>query len=297
MPLTDRIIDISENGADLSVRHSQLVIASSGTETTVPLVEIAVLVISHPAVRMSHAVLSGLCSSGAICVFCTEKQLPAGMLLPIEGNSVQAERFVKQAQAPLPTRKRIWKCIAKAKIMSQGKLLMRLKGEDKGLGFIANEVRAGDSFNLEAQASRRYWTALFGDRFKRNPFSSDQNKLLNYGYAVLRAATARAICSSGLHPSIGLHHHNKYDTFCLADDLMEPFRPIVDEVVYQIVGDKGSNAPLDRETKKMIIKGIVEKRFNAGGELRTLFDAMTKVTASLAGVYTKERPDIFLPEF
>lgn len=297
MPLTDRIIDISENGADLSVKNSQLVIASSGTETTVPLVEISVLVISHPAVRMSHAVLSGLCSSGGICVFCTEKQLPAGMLLPIEGNTVQAERFVKQAQAPLPTRKRVWKHIAKAKIMAQGKLLMRLKGDDKGLGFIANQVRAGDSSNIEDQASRRYWPALFGDSFKRNAFSSDQNKLLNYGYAVLRATTARAICSSGLHPSIGLHHHNKYDTFCLADDLMEPFRPIVDEVVYRIVEDKGSDAPLEKETKKRLIKSIVEKRFDAGGELRTIFDIMTKVTASLAGIYTKKGSDIFLPDF
>jgi len=297
VPLTDRIIDISENGADLSVRHSQLIIVSNGSETTVPLVEISVLVISHPAVRMSHAVLSGLCSAGGICVFCTEKQLPAGMLLPIEGNSVQAERFVKQAQAHLPTRKRIWKRIAKAKIMSQGNLLMKLKGDDKGLGFIANDVRAGDSSNIEAQASRRYWTALFGNSFKRNPFASDQNKLLNYGYAVLRAATARAICSSGLHPSIGLHHHNKYDTFCLADDLMEPFRPIVDEAVYQIVEDKGSDTPLDKESKKTIIKGIVEKRINAGREWRTLFDVMTKVTASLAGVYTNERSDIFLPDF
>jgi len=297
VPLTDRIIDISENGADLSVKHSQLVIVSSGIETTVPLVEIAVLVISHPAVRMSHAVLSGLCASGGICVFCTEKQLPAGMLLPIEGNSVQAERFVKQAQAPLPTRKRIWKHIAKAKIISQGKLLTKLKGNDRGLGFIANEVRAGDSSNIEAQAARRYWTALFGDSFKRNPFASDHNKLLNYGYAVLRAMTARAICSSGLHPSISLHHHNKYDTFCLADDLMEPFRVIVDEAVYRIIEDKSSDVPLDKENKRIIIKSIVEKRINVGGELRSLFDVMTKVTASLAGVYTNEKSDIFLPEF
>lgn len=297
MPLTDRIIDISENGADLSVRHSQLVIVSNGSETIVPLVEIAVLVISHPAVRMSHAVLSGLCSSGGICVFCTEKQLPAGMLLPVEGNSVQAERFVKQAQAPLPTRKRIWKHVAKAKIMSQGKLLMRLKGEDKGLSFIANQVRAGDSSNLEAQASRRYWPALFGNSFRRNPFAADQNKLLNYGYAVLRAATARAICSSGLHPSIGLHHHNKYDTFCLADDLMEPFRPIVDEAVYCIVEDKGHEVALDKESKKVIIKSIIEKRFNAQGESRSLFDVLTKITASLAGIYSGKRSNIFLPEF
>jgi CRISP-associated protein Cas1 len=297
VPLTERIIDISENSADLSVRHSQLVIVSSGTETTVPLVEISVLVISHPAVRMSHAVLSGLCSSGGICVFCTEKWLPAGMLLLIEGNSVQAERFVKQAQSPLPTRKNIWKNIVKTKIISQGKLLTKLKGDDKGLSFIANKVRAGDLSNIEAQASRRYWPALFGNSFKRDPFASDHNKLLNYGYAVLRAVTARAICSSGLHPSIGLHHHNKYDTFCLADDLMEPFRPIVDEAVYRIVEDQSTDAPLDKESKKIIIKNIVEKRVAIGGELRTLFDVMTKVTASLAGVYTKERSNISLPEF
>lgn len=297
MPLTDRIIDISEHGADLSVRHSQLVIASNGSETTAPMSEIAVLVIAHPAVRMTHAVLSGLCSTGGICVFCTEKHLPAGMLLPVEGNSVQAKTFVKQAAAPLPTRKRIWKQVAKAKIISQGRLLLMLKGEDKGLGFIANDVRAGDSSNIEAQAARRYWTALFGDRFRRDPNAFDQNKLLNYGYAVLRAATARAICSSGLHPSIGLHHHNKYDTFCLADDLMEPFRPVVDEAVYRIVEGKGTDAALDKESKRAIIENIIERRFDAQGELRTLFDVMTKVTSSLAGVYAGERSNIFLPEF
>ncbi|MDP2168281.1 MAG: type II CRISPR-associated endonuclease Cas1 [Thermodesulfovibrionales bacterium] len=297
MPLTDRIIDISECGADLSVRHSQLVISSSGAEITVPMAEISVIVISHPAVRISHAVLSGMCSSGGICVFCTEKHLPAGMLLPIEGNSVQAERFVKQAQSPLPTRKKVWKHIAREKILSQGRLLKKLTGDDKGLNFMADKVRAGDPSNLEAQAGRRYWKALFGNAFRRNPYAEDQNRLLNYGYAVLRAATARAICSSGLHPSIGLHHHNKYDPFCLADDLMEPFRPIVDEAAYQIAAEKGPTVALDKETKKTIIKSIVDKRFDAQGESRTLFDVMTRVTASLADVYLETRNNIFLPEF
>jgi len=297
VPLTDRIVDISEHGADLSVKYSQLVITMGDIKTTVPITDISVLVISHPAVRISHAVLSDICSAGGICVFCTVKQMPAGMLLPVKGNSVQSERFVKQALTPLPTRKRIWKQIVKAKIMSQRSLLLRLKSDDKGLGFIVGRVKAGDPSNLEAMASKKYWDALFGHSFRRNPDAPDQNKLLNYGYAVLRAVTARAICSSGLHPSIGLHHHSKYNAFCLADDLMEPFRAIVDDAVYCTVMDKGPTAPLDKESKKTIINNMINKQFKTKDGSRHLFDIMTKMTASLAKIYTGERSSFYLPEF
>lgn len=296
MPLTDRIIDISENGAALSARNGLLVIARQGGETTVPFDETAVVVIAHRAVNITHGALSALCSSGGICIVCDDKHLPAGMLMPLAGHTTQAERFAAQAAAPLPKKKQIWKTIIKTKVMAQGHLLKQLRGSDWGLSELAKHVRSGDDGNIEAQSSQRYWPALFGSDFRRSDQGSGINHMLNYGYAILRAITARAICSSGLHPSLGVHHHNRYDSFCLADDLMEPFRPVVDGAVAAITEITGKDTDLDRDTKKDLIGELNERRFNANGEQRTLFDVMTKVTSSLADVFEGRRETIFLPE-
>jgi hypothetical protein len=165
-----------------------------------------------------------------------EKHLPAAMLLPLSTHSTQTERFARQAAVSLPTRKRAWQQIVQAKLRAQARLLEETTGADQGLHVMAGRVRSGDPDNLEAQAARVYWPALFGkeasgEAFRRDPEGEGINVHLNYGYAVLRAIVARALCASGLHPSLGVHHHNRYDTFCLADDLMEPFRPLVDRVV------------------------------------------------------------------
>ncbi len=149
---------------------------------------------------------------------------------------------------------------------------------------------------MEAQASRKYWSALFGEDFKRDPEGEGPNMLLNYGYSVLRAATARAICSVGLHPSIGLHHHNRYNPFCLADDLMEPYRPAVDAVVFNLIKEKERLAVLDKETKAFIIKTLVEKRFTMGRERRGLFDSLTHSASSLAAAFAGKRRKLLLPE-
>jgi CRISPR-associated protein Cas1 len=209
MQTTERIIDISDEPARLSVRLKQLVIERGDEPITVPLEELAVIVVSHPAVTYTHAVLSGICAAGGAFIICDDKHLPTGMLLPLQANFVQTERFAAQAQATLPMKKQLWKQIVKSKVQSQAGLLRKLRGEDLGLNRLAGKVRSGDTANIEAQASRRYWTALFGTEFIRDYEAEDQNRLLNYGYAVLRALTARAICASGLHPSLGVHHHNR----------------------------------------------------------------------------------------
>ncbi len=295
--MTDRIIDLSEEPARLSVRYANLLIEREGAEpVTVPLEELAVLVVSHPQVSLTHAVLAGLATSGGVFVTCDDKHLPAGMLLPLNAHFTQAERFEQQASAPLPTRKRLWQEIIRAKLRAQANLLCELRGEDKGIAALVSRVKSGDPDNIEAEASRRYWPALFtGGYFRRDRFGLPPNQLLNYGYAVLRAVVARAICAAGLHPSLGLHHHNRYDAFRLADDLMEPFRPLVDRAVVNLTRWRGLNAPLDRETKAEILTAL-SGRLLLSGEWRTLFDVASRTASTLAAVFAGEKRELPFPE-
>jgi len=296
MPMTERIIDISDGPARLSVRYNQIVIERDGESYSVPSSELIALIVSHPAVTYTHAVISSICANGGAFILCDEKRLPTGMLLPIQANYVQAERLAVQVKASLPMKKQIWKQLVQAKIKAQGRLLIAREGKDMGLMEIAKRVRSGDPHNLEAQASRRYWSALFGKTFQRDPFKEDQNALLNYGYAVLRAMTARSICAVGLHPSLGIYHHNRYDPFCLAEDLMEPFRPFIDGIVAGIVDEKGSSVPLDKETKSALINAILSKRFELDGDSRNLLNVLTYTASSLLSVFKGERRNLLLPE-
>jgi CRISPR-associated protein Cas1 len=295
--MTDRVLDISEEPARLSVRYGQLVIdLDARPETTVPLIDLAVLVVSHPRASYTNAVLAELTAAGGAFVACDSRHQPAAMLLPLAGHFLQTQRFATQAAAPLPVRKRLWQQIVRAKIRAQGRLLKELRGVDRGIPMLEKRVKSGDPENVEAQASRRYWTTLFNNPdFRRDRDAEDQNRFLNYGYAILRAIVARAICAAGLHPSLGLHHHNQYDTFCLADDLMEPFRPIVDGAIARLVEERGADAAMNHDTKKVILQSLTG-RFNFEGESRTLFDIITRVASSLAAVFMGERNDLLLPE-
>ena len=295
--MSDRILDISEGPARLSVRLDQLVIERSEHEKlTVPLEELAVLVVSNPWVSLTQAVLSGIAASGGSFVACDEKHMPIGMFLPLMGHFVQAERFARQAEAPLPTKKSLWAQIIQAKIKAQGRTLLELRSDDHGLLAIARRVRSGDTGNLEAMASQRYWPALFGDpAFRRERDADDQNRHLNYGYAILRAIVARALCASRLHPSLGIHHHNRYDAFCLADDLMEPFRPLVDRAVVRIVEKRGPQAPMDKEAKAELLEALTG-RMTVDGESRTLFDVAARAASSLAAVFEGKAKRLALPE-
>lgn len=296
MPMTERIIDISDGPARLSVSYGQIIIEQDGKSHSVPSSELIALIVSHPAVTYTHAVLSSICASGGAFVLCDEKRLPTGMLLPIQANYVQAERLSIQTKVSLPKKKQIWRQLIQAKISAQGRLLISRNSKDMGLIALSKRVLSGDPHNLEAQASRRYWTALFGKGFQRDPFAEDQNRLLNYGYAILRALISRSICAVGLHPSLGIHHHNRYDPFCLAEDVMEPFRPIIDGIIARIVDEKGSTVPLNKETKAQLISAIISKRFELDGEERSLFDVMARVSSSLFAVFKGQRSKLQLPE-
>jgi len=293
--MTDRIIDISEESVHLSARNSLLVIERSCEEVTIPLEDIAVVVVSHPWVTFTHAVFTGLAQAGASVVLCDGKHMPAAMLMPLESHFTQAERFVRQARAPAPVCKQLWKQLVRAKIKAQARLLQELRGDDSDLSDLITKVRSGDPTNVESQASRRYWPALFGAEFRRDRFGEDENRFLNYGYAVLRAIVARAVCAAGLHPSLGLHHHNRYDAFCLVDDLMEPFRPIVDRAVFHLCEERGAAAPLDKQTKAALL-GALTGKYEVEGEKRTLFDIVTRTAQSLAAVFAGERDRLVLPD-
>lgn len=292
--MTDRIIEIADTPARLRVDLGRLAIEVANQPTVfVQLSEIAAVVVSNPGVTMSQTVLAELSKNGAAFVAMSENFLPIGMLLPLDAHSTQAARMGKQAEAAEPTKKRAWQSIIRAKIKAQWTLLDQVDSPLPGLEDLLSRVHSGDPENIEAQAASKYWRALFGDDFRRDRDAFDQNRLLNYGYAVLRAATARAICGAGLHPALGVQHHNQYNPFCLADDLMEPYRPMVDRVVHRIAGRDGPQVELGKAVRAEVVSSLLG-RVSVKGSQRTLFDALSRSAASLARVLTGEDRDLEL---
>ncbi|MFN8710057.1 MAG: type II CRISPR-associated endonuclease Cas1 [Planctomyces sp.] len=294
--MRNRILEISQQPARLRVERRQLVIQPpEGNAYSVPLEDIAVLVVAHPQVSYTQAVLSDLVGNGGAFVTCDEKRMPNGMLLPLDTHSTQTARFHLQFELPLPRRKRLWQQVVQSKIAMQAMLLVEQTGCDYGLTPLIGQVRSGDPSNVEARAARRYWPALFGNEFRRDRGAEDVNAMLNYGYAILRAAMARAVCASGLHPSVGLHHHNKYNSWCLADDLMEPFRPCVDRAVYRLsIG--GRKVPdMTSETRGQILQSLTSW-LGVNDTQRTLFDALTLAAQSLRRAMTDMDVELEFPE-
>lgn len=303
--MSDRILEIA-HPARLSVKDAQLVIEREEFLPFVtPVSGINTLLLAHPQVTLTQAVISRLAEAGAIVVTIDNHFLPVSMTLPLQVHSLQTERFATQAGLRPVTRKRLWRQIVQAKICAQGTLLKELRGSDGGLIATAGRVRSGDSENLEAQAARRYWGLIFGEpengkeKFRRgaDPLESgpDQNRHLDYGYTVLRASVARAICAVGLHPSIGLRHHNRYDPFCLAADLMEPFRPLIDRRVATWILHNSSSAPLNTIAKRWLIEAVT-MRYWVNREERALSDILFRVAGSLANVLTGNQERLDLPE-
>jgi len=296
--MTDRILDFSEKPARLNVRLKQLVVKRREMpDVSMPLAELAVLIVSHPQVSYTQAVLAGLAEAGGAFVACNRRHLPVGMFLPLVAHHAQTQRFAAQARVALPVRKRLWRQLVQAKINAQAETLEALHGTDAGLRALVAQVRSGDPANVEARAARRYWPVLFADAdFRRHREDEDQNLLLNYGYSVLRAIVARAICGAGLHPSLGIHHHNRYDAYCLADDLMEPFRPTVDRAVAQYVATHEEFSEIESAAKQQII-GRLTARYLIGGRQRTLFDVVARLACSLADVFLGNADKLQLPDW
>jgi CRISPR-associated protein Cas1 len=215
-----------------------------------------------------------------------------GMLLPIEGNFEQSKRIEAQIAASLPTHKRLWAAVVRAKLEQQAAALEAAGAPTIQLLALSTKVRSGDPENLEAQGARRYWTLLFGDAFRRDQNAGGINGLLNYGYTVLRAATARAVIAAGLHPSIGLHHSHDNNAMRLVDDIMEPFRPVVDLKVWQL--QRNGEDQVAPESKRALVRTLYDDMQTAAGATPVLVCAQ-KLATSLAQVYLGEREKLDLP--
>ncbi|MBI1265589.1 MAG: type II CRISPR-associated endonuclease Cas1 [Alphaproteobacteria bacterium] len=293
-----KTIEIATPGTRLSVAHRQLVIERPDLpKATVPIEDLGVLVIDNGRASYTQAVFIESLAAGATVIVCGRDHLPAGMMLPMEGHHALTERHWAQVEAGAPLRKRLWQAIVKAKLRQQGRLLAQVTGQDAGLNALAGRVRSGDTDNLEAQGAQRYWPRLFGRAFRRDRSADDANALLNYGYAIVRAACARALVASGLIPSLGVWHRNRSNPFCLADDLLEPWRPIVDWKVYSVMQDATDPKTLDDRPTRAALLAIFNETVLVGGKRWPLLLGIEQSAASLAkALMQNDRHALILPE-
>jgi CRISPR-associated protein Cas1 len=302
-----RIIEISQAKTHLAIRYGQLIIKQDGKEiSSIPCEDIGVLLVDHQGTSYTHSVFTVLLDSGAAIVLCGGNHHPAGMLLPIESNSMQTERFRQQIDVKEPVKKRLWKQIVRAKIKHQAKLAGKDSDVYKALMALQDRVRSGDPENIEAQASKKFWPAYLQDlidsstslgmtTFHRDINGPPPNNMLNYGYMVMRAAIARALCSAGLLPSLGIHHRNRYNAFCLADDILEPFRGFVEAKVRDVCRDIGVPDDLDQSIKARILEVLYES-VTIGGFNGPLMVGLHRTMASLQRCFAGEQKSIDLPD-
>lgn len=294
------------NPAYLSLKNEQLVVKipqSDGDKqsekvTTIPIEDIGVVVIDNRQITITSAVMDALLENNCALITCDAKSLPVGLLLPLCGNTTQSERFRYQIEASLPLKKQLWQQTVQAKICNQAEVLSKCTDAEIGCMQVwSKEVKSGDSDNLEGRAAAYYWKKLFGHiaDFNRDREGAPPNNLLNYGYAILRAVVARALVSSGMLPTLGIHHHNRYNAYCLADDIMEPYRPYVDEMVFNLVKERGlPEEGLTKEWKAELLK-IPVLDVVISGKRSPLMIAVTQTTASLYRCYCGESRKIVYP--
>ncbi len=295
------------NPAYLSLKLRQLVIRLPGTDDlaehdkhgeitkTIPIEDIGIVILDNKQITITHGVLEFLLENNCAVITCDSHHLPVGLFLPLHGNTIQNERFRQQLDATLPLKKQLWQQTIQAKIHNQAAVLQYVTGSEHGnMNAWGNAVRSGDPENVEARAAVYYWKTVFPEipDFIRGQFGEDPNGLLNYGYAILRAIIARALVGSGLLPTLGIHHHNRYNAYCLADDIMEPYRPYVDKVVIDIFR-QGDNS-LTKEVKIKLLS-IASMEVNIGGKRSPLMVAASTTTASLAKCFCGETRKIIYP--
>ncbi len=300
------------NPAYLSMRNSQLVIKlpevekadilseeyKKMNELTRPIEDIGVVVLDNKQITITQGALEALLENNCAVITCDSNHLPVGLLLPLVGNTTQNERFRDQLDASQPLRKQLWQQTMQYKIRNQAAVLSKCSNaEIKCMQAWANDVRSGDPDNYEARAAVYYWKSLFGHipGFIRDREGVAPNNLLNYGYAILRAVVARSLVASGLLPTLGIHHHNRYNAYCLADDIMEPYRPYVDQLVYDITEQYGVDVELSKDIKAELLS-IPTLDVVIGGKRSPLMIAAAQTTASLYKCFSGELRKIAYPE-
>ena len=299
------------NPAMLSLNNGQLVVkiidnsrynAQHGTKqeptATIPIEDVGMVVLDHQQITLTHAVMDALLQINAAIITCNRQHLPSGLLLPLEGNTLQQERFADQIAASLPLRKQLWQQTVSQKIRNQAAVLRQTRGcEVRNMLVWASNVKSGDSDNLEGRAAAYYWSQLFANRpgWTRGQEGPWPNALLNYGYAILRAMVARALVSSGLLPTLGIHHHNRYNAYCLADDIMEPYRPYVDRHVLEMLPQWPEAQEVNTDMKRQLLQLPVADVV-IGGQRSPMMVAVSQTTASLYKCYSGELRKVAYPE-
>lgn len=282
----------------LKLSHRQLKIddvISGETKGSIPIEDLGFLVLDHPQITISHPVIQFLQQHNVAIISCNESHLPVGLMLPISGHIEHSERLKHQINISEPLRKQLWKQTVEAKIYQQKELLVKQGLPDKPMIKYLNEVKSGDSTNMEGIAAQYYWNQLFED-FTRSRQGDSPNNFLNFGYAILRSMVARAIVCSGLHPTLGIFHRNKYNAYCLADDLMEPYRPYVDELVIEWINNPINPDEITKEAKAHLLK-IATKDVYINGLVRPLMTALSITTSSLYKCFLGESRIIHYPMF
>jgi len=295
--MIQRAVEISGHGRHLRKERGFLVV-SEGKEdlARLPLDDLEVVLLAGHALSCTGELLNTLADRCIPLIVCDHRFMPASMLWPVESHRLQAGRIRAQATLSVPRQKQLWRQLVRAKIRAQAQTLHVCTGQESGrLERLAVEVRSGDTANAEGQAARIYWQLLFGPQFRRDPDLEGLNALLNYGYAVLRAAVARAVMLAGLHPAFGLHHRNLNDTMPLVDDLIEPFRPVVDLLVFDLDKKAESVLTLDAQTKERLVSVTsVDMIFEKVSS--PVSECLLRMTRSLADVSEGKRKDLLLPE-
>lgn len=268
-------------------------------EVTKPVEDIGIVILDNKQITITSGLLESLLENSCAVITCDSRSMPTGLMLPLYGNTTQNERFRQQLDASLPLKKQLWQQTTKYKIENQAAVLKKhIDTETKCMKAWAEEVKSGDPDNLEGRAAAYYWKNLFVEHipdFTRGREGDPPNNLLNYGYAILRAIVARALVSSGLLPTLGIHHHNRYNAYCLADDIMEPYRPYIDELVYNIVATRHSYSELTKELKAELLS-IPTLEVTIAGKRSPLMVAASQTTASLFQCFAGEIKHIAYPK-
>lgn len=298
------------NPAYLSLKDCQMVVRmpeiakadlpelfETKTTKTIPVEDIGIVVLDNKQITITHGLLEALLENNCAVITCDSSRLPVGLMLPLCGHSTQNERFRSQLNASLPLRKQLWQQTIQAKIKNQAKVLQSQGCTATNMLSWAEKVKSGDTENLEARAAAYYWKNVFPfiERFYRDRNGVPPNNLLNYGYAVLRAIIARALVSSGMLPTLGIHHHNRYNAYCLADDIMEPYRPYVDKLVIDIILSGEDYSKLSTSIKSKLLS-IPVLDVVVDGVRKPLMIAASTTTASLAKCFEGDIRKIIYPE-
>ncbi len=282
-----------ENKTVITTKNLQLVLRVDAKERTIPIEDIGFLVIDNPETYLSIPAMNLLIENNTAVVICGNNHLPSGMFLNLNSHHIQQEIFKNQIEASLPLKKQLWQQTVVEKISNQAILLEKITRSKNSLPFFASKVLSGDSSNMEGAAAGQYWKSFFEIKFKRERYGDYPNNFLNYGYAILRAATARALSGSGLLNTLGIHHKSKYNAFALADDIMEPFRPLVDEKVYEIMqafDEQELNTAIKAELLGLLVRTVYFKE-----EKSPLMVALQKTASSLQQCYCGTRKKIKYP--